>query len=55
LVPTDYWQKDMRVKSVMIEINKKLYLKSDNITKNKDYKKIKQKMDNILVSLTDIS
>jgi len=53
LVPTDYWQKDKRVKSVMIEINKKLYLESDNITKSKNYTKIKQKMDNILVNLTD--
>ena len=48
LVPTNYWGKDYRVKSVMIEINKRLYLKSDNITKNRNFNLIKQKLDNIL-------
>ena len=47
LVPTNYWQKDKRVKSVMIEINKKIYLESDNITKSKNFQKIKQKLNNI--------
>jgi len=40
LVPTKHYMKDKRVKSVMIEINKKLYLESDNITKNKDFSTI---------------
>ncbi len=48
LVPTDYWQKDFRVKSVMIEINKKLYLESDNLTKSDNFYLIKQKIENIL-------
>jgi len=48
LVPTNYWQKDYRVKSVMIEINKKLYLESNNKTKNNDFHLIKQKLENIL-------
>ncbi|MDA3946169.1 MAG: N-formylglutamate amidohydrolase [Helicobacteraceae bacterium] len=47
LVPTDYWGKDNRVKSVKIKINKKLYLESDNITKSNNYNVIKQKIDNI--------
>jgi len=48
LVPNAYWQVDNRVKSVMIEINKRLYVESDNITKNKNFNKIKEKLDNIL-------
>ena len=48
LVPTNYWQKDTRVKSVMIEINKKLYLEDDNITKNSNFEIIKRKLENIL-------
>ncbi|MEA1918346.1 MAG: N-formylglutamate amidohydrolase [Campylobacterota bacterium] len=48
LVPSDYWGKDDRVKSVMIEINKKLYLEPDNITKNKNFDAIQQKIEAIL-------
>jgi N-formylglutamate amidohydrolase len=55
LVPTNYWGKDCRVKSVMIEINKKLYLEPDNITKNKDFDVIKQKINNILKRLDNKS
>lgn len=51
LVPTNYWGKDSRVKSVMIEINKKLYLESDNVTKNRDFNVIKTKIDNILKAI----
>jgi N-formylglutamate amidohydrolase len=48
LVPTNYWGKDKRVKSVMIEINKKLYLEGDNITKSTNFDIIKQKIDNLI-------
>ncbi len=51
LVPTDYWGKDFRVKSVMIEINKKLYLKPDNTTKNENFNTIKLRLNNILQKL----
>lgn len=51
LVPTNYWGKDLRVKSVMIEINKRIYLEPDNITKSKDFETIKQKLNNILQKL----
>jgi N-formylglutamate amidohydrolase len=51
LVPIEYYKKDFRVKSVMIEINKKLYLESDNTTKSKGYCIIKQKINNILDSM----
>jgi len=47
LVPLDYWQKNSNVKSVMIEINKKLYLKDDNRTKSSDFDTIKKHLDNI--------
>ena len=47
LVPTNYWQKDTRVKSVMIEINKKIYLEADNITKSKNYIDIKQRLNSL--------
>jgi len=53
LVPTNYWRKDKRVKSVMIEINKKLYLESDNTTKSKSFNLIKEKLENILKKLLD--
>ena len=51
LVPTDYWGKDFRVKSVMIEINKKLYLKADNVTKSSDFYIIKNKIEQIMEQL----
>ena len=51
LVPTNYWGKDFRVKSVMIEINKKLYLESDNITKSENFNNIKYKLNSILQKL----
>jgi len=54
LVPTGYWGKDARVKSVMIEINKKLYLEDDNLTKNKNFNLIKQKINNILNKLVTV-
>jgi len=44
-------QEALTVKSVMIEINKKLYLESDNITKNNNFFLIKSKIENILKSI----
>lgn len=48
LVPINYWGKDFRVKSVMIEINKKLYLEADNVIKSENFETIKKKLNNIL-------
>jgi N-formylglutamate amidohydrolase len=45
LVPIKYYKKDKRVKSVMIEVNKKLYLNEDNITENKNIIKIQEKLN----------
>ena len=47
LVPTDYWGRDTRVKSVMIEINKKLYLNPDNTTKSAGFERIKENLERI--------
>ena len=47
LVPTNYWGKDNRVKSVMIEINKKLYLEEDNFTKSRDFDNIIDRINRI--------
>ncbi len=53
LVPTAYWGKDERVKSVMIEINKRLYLESDNITKSVDYPEIEKRLATLLSKLLE--
>jgi len=47
LVPTKYYMKDKRVKSVMIEVNKKLYLKEDNITLSQGFRDISSKLSSI--------
>jgi len=47
LVPTKYYMKDNRVKSVMLEVNKKLYLKEDNITPSKAFSDISSKLSSI--------
>jgi len=54
LVPLEYWQKDKRVKSVMIEINKRLYLKSDNITKSENFSDIEQRLNNLYEKMKDL-
>jgi len=53
LVPMRYWHKDNRVKSVMIEINKRIYTEQDNKTKNKNFVTVKNKIDNILNKITN--
>jgi N-formylglutamate amidohydrolase len=49
LVPLKYYLKDKRIKSVMIEINKRVYLEKDNITKSSNFSEIKTKLNNILM------
>ena len=53
LVPMKYWHKDNRVKSVMIEINKRIYTEHDNKTKSKNFIIMKNKIDNILNKITN--
>lgn len=45
LVPLQYYKKDRRVKSVMIEINKKLYLDEDNQPKAENIEKLHQDIE----------
>lgn len=42
MVPTKYYLKDKRVQSIMIEVNRDLYLEKNSKIKNKNYKKIKE-------------
>jgi len=51
LVPSNFYKKNENVKSVMIEINKKLYLESDNINKNSNYEKIHNHLRRIMETL----
>lgn len=48
LVPTNYYKKNRNVKSVMIEINKRLYLEEDNITRNKHFIAIQENINKIV-------
>lgn len=48
LVPSDYYQKNTNVKSVMIEINKNIYLEKDNVTKSKNFTTIQEKLNNLI-------
>lgn len=43
LVPIEYYEKNYNVKSVMIEINKRLYLKFNNVVKNNNSDLINKK------------
>jgi N-formylglutamate amidohydrolase len=42
MVPTAYYKKDRRVKSIMLEINRKLYLKEDTNKKSENYAVVKK-------------
>ncbi|MEY3002259.1 MAG: hypothetical protein RLZZ428_634 [Pseudomonadota bacterium] len=55
LVPTNYWRKDERVKSVMIEINKKLYLNEDGRTKSNHFETMQKKLNDLATALKDQS
>jgi len=54
LVPTNYWGKDFRVKSVMIEINKKLYLEADHLTKNSQFKEIQERLNTLYKTIIKV-
>ena len=50
MVPLKFYGKDKRVKSIMIEINRKLYL--DKMSKkNENFKNIKQLINDVLISI----
>ncbi|WP_394331253.1 hypothetical protein [Algoriphagus faecimaris] len=41
IVPLDLYKKDDRLKSIMLEVNRSLYMHEDKVQKNKDFDKIK--------------
>jgi len=40
IVPSDYYKKDKRISSVMIEVNRKLYMDEKTFKKTKNFKKV---------------
>ena len=52
MVPLKFYGKDKRVKSIMIEVNRKLYL-TENFEKNKNSNKIKEMICNVLKDITN--
>ncbi len=52
MVPLKFYGKDERVKSIMIEVNRKLYL-NKMFKKNKNFKKVKQLIKDILTSINE--
>jgi N-formylglutamate amidohydrolase len=42
IVPLEYYQKDKRVSSIMLEVNRKLYLKEGTAEKSADYEQTKE-------------
>ena len=51
VIPNDYYESKKNIKAVVIKINKKLYLESDNITKNNNYNILKDKINTIFSKL----
>ncbi len=47
LVPSEFYNRDKNVKSVMIEINKKLYLEPNSRKRSENFELIKKKIENI--------
>ena len=58
IVPLEYYQKNKNVQSIMLEINRRLYLKEPSNEKSGDYSKIKrvtkEYVDTIETYLTDL-
>lgn len=50
-VPTEYYKKSENVKSVMLEINKRLYLNDDNVTKEDTFGNLVFKLDMLMTYL----
>lgn len=52
IVPIDYYKKDVRVQSIMLEVNRKLYLSGKE--KTADYNKTKQVVQGFLTTIREI-
>ena len=55
IVPMEYYQKNKRVKSIMLEINRALYLEGDTNDKSSDYNKTKEVVQGFLTFLRNNS
>jgi len=51
----EYYQKDKRVTSIMLEVNRALYLKGDTNKKSCDYNKTKEVVQGFLTFLRNTS
>lgn len=53
IVPTEYYQKEKRVQSIMLEINRKLYLKDGTNLKSEKYQEVKQTVKDFLKFMSE--
>ena len=53
IVPMDYYQKNKNVHSIMLEVNRKLYLKEPTNNKSSNYEEIKKVIEGFLTKLKD--
>lgn len=53
MVPNDFWHQDQRVKSVMLEINRRLYLEPGTNQKSNQFEAIKDLTQSFLKALRD--
>jgi len=53
MVPLKYYKKNIRVQSIMIEVNRKLYL-NENFEKNDNFHKMKELIHNLLKNLNEV-
>ena len=51
IVPTEFYQKDSRIMSIMIEINRSLYMDEKSGTKNDSFESIKKEINEVLNSI----
>ncbi len=57
LVPTFAWQKDPRVMSIMVEVNRRLYLVDEpwDISRGEDFGKIAEVLKRVVLSATELA
>jgi N-formylglutamate amidohydrolase len=53
IVPLKYYKTDLRVSSIMIEVNKRLYLKDGTLDKSADFNRIKRICSLVVQSIAD--
>ena len=53
LVPMKHYMKDNRVNSVMIEVNRSLYMDEKNCSKRPEFEKVKKDINDVIYSVTE--